>query len=383
MSRAGHGPVSAFPTARPRRCLHSPPPRRPRRPQSQRSRLVADLRFRQRAHPLRPRGHATPAVPHPVAPPHQRPARVPAGLRGRPPLPQRRARPGEMPGRDHRQGDLAFRHQRQDGVQPDGGRGRGLRDLTARIPLRARRGDGPRPLELPAGRPVRVLAAGVARPRLRRRLGWRRVRGRRHHTQARMAFPDGRQGHRQPGAAGRPPGRRQLQRFGLLPELRRPANLALPRQPLRARLGRVLRYAGAGLRHRRTSAASAAPSTPSTSRPATSAGRRTPAAGSTAPRRSGRTSSTRAPTTAGSTPSTRPPAGCAGPSTPAGPSPARRRWRTASSTSAAWAAAPGASTPARGKVVWSFDDGRYTPVTAGRTMLFLCGHRTLYALVPR
>jgi outer membrane protein assembly factor BamB len=36
-----------------------------------------------------------------------------------------------------------------------------------------------------------------------------------------------------------------------------------------------------------------------------------------------------------------------------------------------------------GKVVWSIDDGRYTPVTAGRTMLFLCGHRSLYGLVAR
>ena len=36
-----------------------------------------------------------------------------------------------------------------------------------------------------------------------------------------------------------------------------------------------------------------------------------------------------------------------------------------------------------GKIVRTFDDGRYTPVTAGSTMLFLCGHHSVYALVAR
>jgi outer membrane protein assembly factor BamB len=38
---------------------------------------------------------------------------------------------------------------------------------------------------------------------------------------------------------------------------------------------------------------------------------------------------------------------------------------------------------ATGKVVFRFNDGRYTPVTAGTTMMFLCGHTTLYALVEK
>jgi outer membrane protein assembly factor BamB len=36
-----------------------------------------------------------------------------------------------------------------------------------------------------------------------------------------------------------------------------------------------------------------------------------------------------------------------------------------------------------GKIVWKFHDGRYTPVTATKTTLYLCGNHTLYALEPK
>ncbi len=36
-----------------------------------------------------------------------------------------------------------------------------------------------------------------------------------------------------------------------------------------------------------------------------------------------------------------------------------------------------------GRVVWTFPDGKYSPVTADRTTLFLNGYHTLYALVPK
>jgi outer membrane protein assembly factor BamB len=35
-----------------------------------------------------------------------------------------------------------------------------------------------------------------------------------------------------------------------------------------------------------------------------------------------------------------------------------------------------------GRVVWTFPDGKYSPVTADRKTLYLNGYRTLYALVP-
>ena len=36
-----------------------------------------------------------------------------------------------------------------------------------------------------------------------------------------------------------------------------------------------------------------------------------------------------------------------------------------------------------GRVVWSFPDGKYSPVTADGATLYLNGYHTLYALVPR
>jgi outer membrane protein assembly factor BamB len=36
-----------------------------------------------------------------------------------------------------------------------------------------------------------------------------------------------------------------------------------------------------------------------------------------------------------------------------------------------------------GKRLWSFPDGRYTPITASLTTVYLCGAHTIYALVPK
>ena len=38
---------------------------------------------------------------------------------------------------------------------------------------------------------------------------------------------------------------------------------------------------------------------------------------------------------------------------------------------------------ATGKLVWSFPDGRYTPVAADRSRLYLVGYSKVYAFTPK
>ena len=117
-------------------------------------------------------------------------------------------------------------------------------------------------------------------------------------------------------------------------------------------------------------------------RRATCSGRARPAGTSTPRRPSTTSASTRAPTTAASMHSRRRRARRSGRSTRTARSPARRRSSTASSTSRPSTSAPTASTRRPKPLLWTFPDGKYSPIVADTKRVYLVGFGRMYGLVP-